>query len=56
MSAIPNIKDSFEVGSEIVVGLTWYVVEEIMKDSCWCVDQEGGEKEIFYQQIDAQIA
>ena len=33
-------------GTEILVGNTWYVIDEVCSDCYFGIDQDGGEREI----------
>ena len=40
-----------KIGTEVLAGLTWYIIDQVNPDSYIGIDQEGGELEFTYEQI-----
>ena len=46
--------DEITIGTQILVGLRWLIVDEIDTENglLWCIDQDGGDHEINRNAID----
>ena len=48
-----NIPTPFEIGQEITFnGGTWAIIEEVIGDIIWAVDEDGGDHELTEARID----
>ena len=48
-----NIPTPFEIGQEITFnGGTWAIIEEVIGDTIWATDQDGGDHELTAARID----
>ena len=41
-----------KIGTSILVGARWLIIDEIDNQTLWCIDQDGEEFEINASQID----